>query len=143
NPIVQLSTAVDAAFAPDAEIRLNHALVDHTAFREFMRSRCAAGGTTEVEEGHDEVRSVRTVLALSAGSIVAGKVVLLRTHKFRIRATHAKMCTVIVFSTKIMKNPSPQIVQLFQASVDKPFEVTFPTAREAPQTRAVDAAAAF
>ncbi|KAJ7145864.1 hypothetical protein C8R44DRAFT_863707 [Mycena epipterygia] len=139
----QLSIAVDAAFAPDAEIRLNHALVDRTAFREFVQSRRAAGGTTEVVcSSEDLIEAAVDEGDVEAGTIVAGKVTLVRTHKFRIRAARAKTRTVIVFSAKILQNPDPQIVQLFQTSVDKPFEVAFPTARAAPQTQAVDAGAA-
>lgn len=43
----QLSTEFDAAFAPDAEIHLNHARVDREKFKEFIASR--RSGTTQVE----------------------------------------------------------------------------------------------
>ncbi|KAJ7468587.1 hypothetical protein FB451DRAFT_1400953 [Mycena latifolia] len=125
----QLNAAVDAAFAPDAEIHLNHTRVDRAAFRAFVEGR--RGGVTDVEcNPEDLIETPVEEGNAEAGSIVAGKLTLVRTHKFRIRAAPAKTSTVISFSAKIMQKPSPQIVQLFQTSVDKPFQVVLPTAKQ-------------
>ncbi|KAJ6468975.1 hypothetical protein DFH09DRAFT_1381062 [Mycena vulgaris] len=123
-----LTTELDAAFAPDAEIYLNHTRVDRAAFRDFIESRRA--GTTEVEcKPEDLIEAPVEEGNPEAGSIVAGKATLIRTHKFRIRAAPAKTSTVLAFSVKIVKNPKPQIVQMFQTAVDKPFQVVLPTVR--------------
>jgi hypothetical protein len=112
----QLTTDLDAAFAPDAEIHLNHAVVDREKFREFVQSRRSAKTQVEckpedlietpVEEGNAEVRPVvsRTsnllTVAAQAGSIVAGKATLIKTLPFLIRAAPAKTTTVLSFSAK-------------------------------------------
>ncbi|KAJ7817847.1 hypothetical protein B0H14DRAFT_3148047 [Mycena olivaceomarginata] len=132
----QLKTDLDAIFAPDAEIHLNHALVDREKFKEFVESR--RSGTTQVEfQPEDLIETPVEDGNSDAGSIVAGKITLVKTHKFRIRAAPAKTTTIISFSAKIKQNPEPQIVQLFQTSVDRPFKVTLPT----PGSHAVDASA--
>ncbi|KAJ6482864.1 hypothetical protein C8R47DRAFT_1132935 [Mycena vitilis] len=126
---------LDAAFAPDAEIHLNHTRVDRAKFQEWVQTHRWAGSMelqcdpedfieTPVEEGNPD-----------AGTIVAGKATLVRTMKFRIRAAPAKNTTVISFSAKIQKNPKRQIVQLFQTAAEKPFKVVLPT------PHAVDASA--
>ncbi|KAF8183879.1 hypothetical protein K438DRAFT_1838772 [Mycena galopus ATCC 62051] len=95
-----------SAFAPDAEIHLNHTHVDQAKFREFVEGRRAAG------------------------SIVAGKLTLVRTHPFLIRAAPMKTSTVISFSAKIKQSgDKPQIVQLFQTSADKPVQITLQAPR--------------
>ncbi|KAJ7482317.1 hypothetical protein B0H11DRAFT_1219404 [Mycena galericulata] len=124
----RLQAALDETFAPDAEIYLNHVVVDREALRAFVESRRSKTAAVEctpedlierpVEEGNAE-----------AGSIVAGKVTLVRTHPFRIRAAAAKTSTVISFSAKIKQTPKPQIVQLFQTYVDKSFQINLPTPR--------------
>ncbi|KAJ7145867.1 hypothetical protein C8R44DRAFT_863710 [Mycena epipterygia] len=134
NAAAQLGTALDAAFAPDAEIYLNHTPVDREKFREFAEEQRA--GTTEIECKPEDFIETPVDEGDAEWSIVAGKMTLIRTHKFRIRAAPAKTRTVISFSAKILKNPKPQIVQLFQTSANKPFEVVLPTVR---QTQAVDA----
>ncbi|KAJ6542635.1 hypothetical protein B0H19DRAFT_1267870 [Mycena capillaripes] len=122
----QLSTELDAAFAPDAEIHLNHARVDREKFKEFIASR--RSGTTQVEcKPEDLIETPVEDGNADAGSIVAGKATLIKTHPFLIRAAPAKTTTVISFSAKIQPKPKPQIVQLFQTSVDQPFKVTLPT----------------
>ncbi|KAJ7656683.1 hypothetical protein B0H17DRAFT_1098129 [Mycena rosella] len=129
---VQLQTDLDAAFAPDAEIRLNHTLVDREKLKAFVASRRAGKVSTEVEcKPEDLIEAPVEEGNAEAGSIVAGKVTLIRTHKWRIRAAPAKTSTVILFSAKIMQKPSPQIVQLFQTSVDKPVQIVLPTVRHA------------
>jgi len=132
----QLTTSLDTAFAPDAEIHLNHTRVDREKFREFVESRRA--GTTEVECKPEDLIETPVMEEgnTDAGSIVAGKATLVHTHPFLIRAAPAKTSTVISFSAKIQQRDSkPQIVQLFQTSANKPFQVTLPT------PRAVDASA--
>ncbi|KAJ6570712.1 hypothetical protein B0H10DRAFT_2237735 [Mycena sp. CBHHK59/15] len=129
-PAAQISGALDAAFASDAEIYLNHALVDRETFREYVSGERAAGGhgRTEVECKSEDL----TETEADGASIVAGKMTLVHTHNFRIRAAPARNSTVIVFSAKIRKSPTPQIVQLFQTSVDKPFQINLPTVRQPP-----------
>ncbi|KAJ7938186.1 hypothetical protein B0H13DRAFT_1851643 [Mycena leptocephala] len=95
----KLTTDLDAAFAPDAEIHLNHAVIDREKFREFVQSRRSAKTQVEckpedlietpVEEGNTE-----------AGSIVAGKATLIKTLPFLIRAAPAKTSTVISLAQK-------------------------------------------
>ncbi|KAJ6570707.1 hypothetical protein B0H10DRAFT_1025883 [Mycena sp. CBHHK59/15] len=95
----QISGALDAAFAPDAEIYLNHALVDRETFREYVSGERAAGGhgRTEVECKSEDL----TETEADGASIVAGKMTLVHTHNFRIRAAPARNSTVIVFSANI------------------------------------------
>ncbi|KAF7373409.1 hypothetical protein MSAN_00550500 [Mycena sanguinolenta] len=129
----QLQTQFDSTFAADAEIHLNHTLVDYEQFKEFVKSRRTE--STEVEcKPEDFIETPVEEGNADSGSIVAGKVTLVRTHKFRIRVGRAKTTTVISFSAKIKQTPEPRIVQLFQTSVDKPFQVNL-------NPRAVDASA--
>jgi len=121
----QLQTDVDSIFAPDAEIHLNHTQVDRGQFKEFVQSRRV--GTTVEANPEDFIETPVDEGNPDSGSIVAGKLTLVRTHKFRIRVGPAKTTTVISFSAKIKPTPTPQIVQLFQTSVDKGFQVNFPT----------------
>ncbi|KAJ7777569.1 hypothetical protein DFH07DRAFT_797263 [Mycena maculata] len=124
----QLQTDFDATFSPDADIRLNHTVVDREKFKEFVKSRRSL--TAQVEcRPEDLIETPVEGGNAEAGSIVAGKVTLVRTYPFRIRAAAAKTSTVIIFSAKIQPNPKPQIVQLFQTSVDKSFQINLPTAR--------------
>ncbi|KAF7373406.1 hypothetical protein MSAN_00550200 [Mycena sanguinolenta] len=113
-----------SAFAPDAEFHLNHTRVDNEKFKEFVEARRAVTSGVEckaedlietpVEEGNAE-----------AGSIVAGRATLVRTHPFLIRAAPMKTTTVISFSAKIKQiGDKPQIVELFQTSADKPVQIT-------------------
>ncbi|KAJ6476189.1 hypothetical protein C8R45DRAFT_1009163 [Mycena sanguinolenta] len=118
----QLQTELDSTFAADAEIHLNHAQVDYEQFREFVKSRRTE--STEVDcKPEDLIETPVEEGNADAGSIVAGRVTLVRTQKFRIRVGRAKTSTVISFSAKIKRTPEPRIVQLFQTSVDKPFQV--------------------
>ncbi|KAJ7239974.1 hypothetical protein B0H12DRAFT_1237457 [Mycena haematopus] len=125
----QLKIELDSTFAPDADIHLNHTQVDFEKFRQFVQSRRT--DATEVEcKPEDFIETpIEEGTADSPGSIsiVAGTVTLIRTQKFRIRVGHAKTTTVISFSAKIKQNPKPQIVQLFQTSVDKPFHINLAT----------------
>ncbi|KAJ7141864.1 hypothetical protein C8R43DRAFT_1131170 [Mycena crocata] len=121
----QLQNALDATLAPNAEIQLEDTPVDHAKFRDFVQSRRTAASEVEckpedlketpVEEGNAE-----------AGSIVEGKVAMVRTHGFRIRAAPAKTSTVISFRAKVVPGPQPRIVQLIQTSEDKPFPIHLP-----------------
>ncbi|KAK7055169.1 hypothetical protein R3P38DRAFT_2845556 [Favolaschia claudopus] len=108
-----------SAFAPDAEIRLNHAKVElKKEFLAFVESRrsvtagveCQMDDVVEtaVEEGNDAVR-LRLAVELirrsqlngaQAGKIVAGKATLVRTHPFLMRAAPMKTQTILIFSAK-------------------------------------------
>ncbi|KAJ7223124.1 hypothetical protein GGX14DRAFT_557697 [Mycena pura] len=133
----QLDADLDATFAPDAEFHMNHVCVDRATFAASLPGR-AAGTTTKVDVECSPEDLIEAPVAADnpeasgfvAGSIVAGKVTVVRTHPWRIRAAHAKSRIVIVFSVKIEKNPQPQIVQLFQTSASKPFPIVFPTVRQ-------------
>ncbi|KAJ7239972.1 hypothetical protein B0H12DRAFT_1135435 [Mycena haematopus] len=115
-----------SAFAPDAEIHLNHTRVDHAKFREFVEGRRAV--TTGVECKTEDL--IEAVIEAGSESIVAGKATLWRTHPFKMRAAPMKTSTVIIFSAKIKQNGGrPQIVELLQTSADRPVQITLQTPR--------------
>ncbi|KAF7326878.1 hypothetical protein MVEN_02581700 [Mycena venus] len=116
-----------SAFAPDAEIHLNHTRVDLDKYREFVESQRA--GATEVEcKPEDLIETPVEEGNPEAGSIVAGKATLVRTYPFLLRAAPMQTSTVISFSAKILnKDSKPQIVQLFQTTADKPVQVNLQT----------------
>ncbi|KAJ7715154.1 hypothetical protein B0H16DRAFT_1617051 [Mycena metata] len=114
---------LDATFAPDAEIHLNHQRnVGSAKFKEFVAGRRGPGTKVECKP-EDLVETPFEDGDADAGTIVAGTATLTRTHKFRIRAAPAQTRTVIIFSARIKPNPKPQIVELFHTAVDKPFAV--------------------
>ncbi|KAJ7279130.1 hypothetical protein C8J57DRAFT_1305638 [Mycena rebaudengoi] len=124
NDKIESAASLDTAFSPDAEIHLNHVRVERAAFAEYVGSRRGGGADVTMEfKPEDLVETQVDADDAQSDAIVAGKITLVRTHKFRIRAAPAKTSTVILFSARIKRNPNAQIVQLFQTSVDKPFQV--------------------
>ncbi|KAJ6476192.1 hypothetical protein C8R45DRAFT_1009172 [Mycena sanguinolenta] len=112
-----------SAFAPDAEIHLNHTRADLEKFKEFVEGRRAVTSGVECK-AEDLIETPVEEGNVEAGSIVAGRATLVRTHPFLIRAAPMKTTTVISFSAKIKQNGGKrQIVELFQTSADKPVQI--------------------
>ncbi|KAJ7619429.1 hypothetical protein FB45DRAFT_930771 [Roridomyces roridus] len=125
NPTDKLDSILDATFSSDVEIHLNHVAVDLDKFKEFVERRLSKTAQLECSP-EDLIETPVEDDNPDAGSIVAGKVTLVRTFPFRIRAAPAKTSTVIMFSAKIKHD---RIVQLFQTTADKSFRINLSGAR--------------
>ncbi|KAK7055174.1 hypothetical protein R3P38DRAFT_2845583 [Favolaschia claudopus] len=123
----QLDSDMDGIFANGAEINLNDEKIDLPKFKEFVASRWSALGTTEVQYKAEELTEKPVEEGNpNAGSIVEGKINVLRKLKIRIRAAPAKTSTVISFRAKIQTDPQPRIVQLSQTTEDKAVPIVIP-----------------
>ncbi|CAK5271777.1 unnamed protein product [Mycena citricolor] len=118
-----LQSVLDDSFSPDADIQVDGASMTLDDFKGSVESH--RGGTANISLSSDpeEFKVVHTAGQSGADSTVSGKMTLVRTHPWLVRAAPAQTSTEITFDAQVASNPKPQIVQLVQKSVHKPVQV--------------------